>query len=128
MPISFDDIEVGQVVSLGAAVVDGTVLESFIAAFDPGWPADQGAPDAMTYAIWSRLEARGEAPRGKRLGVDALRWMRNPPAGELLRGRMTVMAKDPVGDGKGIVIAQHDLLDEAGRLVFSCLTRSVHAR
>ena len=30
--------------------------------------------------------------------------------------------------GKGIVIAQHDLLDEAGRLVFSCLTRSVFAR
>ena len=41
---------------------------------------------------------------------------------------MTVMGKDPVGDGKGIVIAQHDLLDEAGRLVFSCLTRSVYAR
>lgn len=54
--------------------------------------------------------------------------MRNPPVGELLRGRMTVMGKDPVGEGKGIVIAQHDLLDEAGRLVFSCLTRSIFAR
>jgi acyl dehydratase len=54
--------------------------------------------------------------------------VRNPPAGELLRGRMTVMAKDPVGEGKGIVICQHDLLDEAGRLVFSCLTRGVFAR
>lgn len=128
MPTSFDDIQVGQVISLGAAVIDGAVLESFVAAFDPEWPVDQGAPDAMTYAIWARLEARGDAPRGKRLGVDALRWMRNPPAGELLRGRMTVMAKDLVGEGKGIVIAQHDLLDEAGRLVFSCLTRSVHAR
>jgi len=128
MPTSFDDIQVGQVISLGAAVVDGAVLASFVAAFDPEWSIDQGAPDAMTYAIWCRLEARGEAPRGKRLGVDALRWMRNPPTGELLRGRMTVMGKDPVGEGKGIVIAQHDLLDEAGRLVFSCLTRSVHAR
>jgi acyl dehydratase len=49
------------------------------------------------------------------------------PPGELLRGRMTVMGKDPVGEDKGIVIAQHDLLDEAGRLVFSCLTRSVFA-
>ena len=128
MPTSFDDIQVGQVISLGAAVVDGAVLASFVAAFDPEWSIDQGAPDAMTYAIWCRLEARGEAPRGKRLGVDALRWMRNPPTGELLRGRMTVMGKDPVGEGKDIVIAQHDLLDEAGRLVFSCLTRSVHAR
>ena len=89
---------------------------------------DQGAPDAMTYAIWAGSRPGAKRRRGKRLGVDALRWMRNPPAGELLRGRMTVMGKDPVGEGKGIVIAQHDLLDEAGRLVFSCLTRSVHAR
>lgn len=71
MPTSFDDIQVGQVISLGAAVVDGAVLASFVAAFDPEWSIDQGAPDAMTYAIWCRLEARGEAPRGKRLGVDA---------------------------------------------------------
>jgi hypothetical protein len=27
-----------------------------------------------------------------------------------------------------VVIAQHDVLDEAGRLVFSCLTRSVFQR
>ena len=84
----------------------------------------------MLYAIWAKLD--GEAariwPQTKRLGVDALRWMRNPPVGELLRGRMTILAKDPVGDDKGVVIAQHDLLDEAGRLVFSCLTRSVFAR
>jgi acyl dehydratase len=64
----------------------------------------------------------------KVLAVDGLRFMRNPPAGELLRARMTVMGKDPVGDEKGIVIAQHDLLDEGGRLVFSCLTRAVFVR
>ena len=64
----------------------------------------------------------------KVLAVDGLRYMRNPPAGELLRGRMTVMGKDPVGDEKGIVIASHDLLDEAGRLVFSCLTRALFSR
>ncbi|HEX5263812.1 MAG TPA: acyl dehydratase, partial [Phenylobacterium sp.] len=105
-------------------------LAAFAAAFAPGWSADRGAPDAMIYALWSRLDAVASEPwpQTKRLGVDALRWVRNPPAGELLRGRMTVMAKDPVGEGKGIIIAQHDLLDEAGRLVFSCLTRSVFAR
>jgi hypothetical protein len=102
----------------------------FIEAFAPGWPAERGAPDAMVYAIWSRLDAVATVgwPQTKRLGVDALRWVRNPPAGEMLRGRMTIMGKDPVGEGKGIIIAQHDLLDEAGRLVFSCLTRSVFAR
>ena len=130
MPASFDDIEIGQVVGLGACAVDPKALEAFVAAFTPGWALDRGAPDAMVYALWAKLDAVAATdwPQTKRLGVDALRWVRNPPAGELLRGRMTVMAKDPVGDDKGIVIAQHDVLDEAGRLVFSCLTRSVFQR
>ncbi len=130
MPAAFDDIEIGQVVNLGSRAVDAKALEAFITAFTPGWPAENGAPDGMVFAIWTRLDVEASAawPQTKRLGVDALRWMRNPPVGELLRGRMTVMGKDPVGEGKGIVIAQHDLLDEAGRLVFSCLTRSIFAR
>ncbi len=130
MPAAFDDIAIGQVVNLGTVALDEKALESFCAAFMPRWDVSRGAPDSLTFAIWSRLDAEASEdwPQTKRLGVDALRWARNPPAGELLRGRMTVMAKDPVGEGKGIVIAQHDLLDEAGRLVFSCLTRSVFAR
>jgi hypothetical protein len=130
VPAYFDDIAVGQVVSLGVAAVDTRALEAFARIFVPGWSEDTGAPDAFLYALWSRLDAEASAqwPQTKRLAVDALRWSRRPPAGELLRGRMTVLGKDPVGDDKGIVIAQHDLLDEAGRLIFSCLTRSVFAR
>ncbi len=129
MPAHFDEIEIGQVVSLGALVLDAEAIEAFGKAFAPGWDTAQGAPDALVYAAWSKLDqqASAEWPQSKRLGVDALRWMRNPPPGEMLRGRMTVMAKDSVGESKGIVIAQHDLLDEAGRLVFSCLTRSLFA-
>ena len=130
MPAPFDDLEIGLVTHLGTTVVDERALAAFIDAFTPGWTVAQGAPDAMVFAIWSRLDndaAKGW-PQTKRVGVDALRWARNPPAGELIRGRMTIMGKDPVGDGKGIIIAQHDLLDESGRLVFSCLTRSVFAR
>jgi hypothetical protein len=130
VPASFDEIEIGQVVTLGQCGVDPDTLAAFVKAFTPGWALDRGAPDAMVYAMWAKLDAVAATdwPQTKRLGVDALRWMRNPPAGELLRGRMTVMAKDPVGETKGVVIAQHDLLDEAGRLVFSCLTRSVFSR
>jgi len=129
MPAAFDDIEIGQVVHFGAATIEAAALAAFIAAFAPGWSADRGAPDAMVFALWSKLDAEAAAawPQMKRVGVDALRWARNPPAGEVLRGRMTVMGKDPVGAGKGIVFAQHDLLDQAGRLVFSCLTRSLFA-
>jgi hypothetical protein len=130
VPASFDDIEIGRVESLGVMGVDPDVLAAFVAAFAPGWAVERGAPDAMVFSIWAKLDglAAADWPQTKRLGVDALRWMRNPPVGELLRGRMTVMAKDAVGEDKGIVIAQHDLLDEAGRLVFSCLTRSIFSR
>jgi len=130
MPAPFDDIEIGLVVSLGAERIDAAMLEAFAKAFTPGWSPERGAPDSMIYALWAKLDAVASAdwPQTKRLGVDALRWMRNPPAGELVRGRMTIMGKDPVGEDKGVVFAQHDLLDEAGRLVFSCLTRSVFAR
>ncbi len=129
MPAYFDDIEIGSVISLGATVLDSEAIKAFAAAYAPGWDIEQGAPDAMVYSVWSRLDqaAAADWPQTKRLGVDALRWMRNPPPGELLRGRMTIMAKDAVGAAKGIVIAQHDLLDEGGRLVFSCLTRSLFA-
>ena len=128
--VHFEDLAVGEVVPLGACMVDEAAMEVFVERFSPGWDVSYGAPDAMVYALWSRLFADKVSgwAQSKVLAVDGLRYMRNPPAGELMRGRMTVMGKDPVGDDKGIVIASHDLLDEAGRLVFCCLTRALLAR
>ncbi|MBI2262929.1 MAG: acyl dehydratase [Caulobacterales bacterium] len=128
--VHFEDLAVGEVVPLGACMVDEAAMAVFVERFSPGWDVSYGAPDAMVYALWSRLFADKVSgwAQSKVLAVDGLRFMRNPPAGELMRGRMTVMGKDPVGDEKGIVIAQHDLLDEAGRLIFSCLTRALLAR
>ena len=57
MPASFDEIQIGQVISLGVAAVDDQALDAFIRAFVPGWSAERGAPDAMVYALWSRLFA-----------------------------------------------------------------------
>ena len=130
MPAAFDDLWIGQGASLGAGVISETELDAFCKTYAPGWDKAEGVPDALIFVLWSRLEGEASSnwPQTKRLAVDALRWSRNPPPGELLRGRMTVMGKDAVGDTKGVVIAQHDLLDEAGRLVFSCLTRSVFQR
>lgn len=128
--VHFEDLDVGQVLQLGACAVDEAGLSLFAERFAPGWDVAYGAPDAMVYALWSRLAADKAAgwAQTKVLAVDGLRFMRNPPTGELLRGRMTVMGKDPVGDEKGMIIAQHDLLDEGGRLVFSCLTRALFTR
>ena len=128
--VHFDDLEVGQVVNLGTCAVDADAVAEFSRRFAPGWDAVQGAPECLVFCYWSRLEtecAKGWA-RSKSLAVDALRFARTPPAGELLRGRMTVMGKDPDGDERGVIIAQQDLLDEAGRLIFSCLTRAVFLR
>jgi len=129
VPGYFDEISVGQVVSLGAAAIDADTCRAFCETFAPGWRSDQGLPDALLYAVWSKLDGATakDWPQTKRVATDALRFVRNPAPGELMRGRMTVLGKDPVGDAKGIVLAQHDLLDEAGRLVFTCLTRSVFA-
>lgn len=129
MPAYFDDVTPGQVVGLGHAVVGDDALQTFLETFGADWDPSQGLPDALVFVVWSKLDAAASAawPQTKRVATDALRFARNPSAGELLRGRMTILGKDPVGDAKGIVLAQHDLLDEAGRLVFSCLTRSVFA-
>ena len=128
--VHYEDLETGQVVPLGACAVDPAALDVFVERFAPGWDTAYGAPDAMVYVLWSRLAAEksGGWAQTKVLAVDGLRYLRNPPPGELLRGRITVMGKDPVGDEKGIVIASHDLLDEGGRLVFSCLPRALFAR
>ena len=128
--VHFEDLAVGEVIPLGACMVDEAAMAVFVERFSPGWDVSYGAPDAMVYALWSRLFADKVSgwAQSKVRAVDGLRYQRNPPSGELMRGRMTVMGKDPVGDDKGIVIAQHDLLDEAGRLVFSCLTRALLAR
>ena len=129
MPGYFEEVSVGHVAPLGPAVVDEAAARAFAATFAPGWDIEQGLPDALVYAVWSKLDGAASArwPQTKRVATDALRFARNPAPGELLRGRMTVLGKDPVGEAKGIILAQHDLLDEAGRLVFSCLTRSVFA-
>ena len=129
MPGYFEDVTPGQVVNLGHAAVDAGAVATFVQTFAPDWDLERGLPDALVYVVWTKLDAGASVdwPQTKRVATDALRFARNPSAGELLRGRMTVLGKDPVGETKGIVLAQHDLLDEAGRLVFSCLTRSVFA-
>lgn len=130
MPAAFDDLWIGQVASLGAGVISEAELNNFCKLYAPSWNPEDGTPEALIFVLWSKLESEASQtwPQTKRLAVDALRWMRNPPPGELLKARLTIMGKDAVGDTKGVVIAQHDLLDEAGRLVFSCLTRSVFQR
>jgi hypothetical protein len=55
--VHFEDLEVGQVIPLGACAVDGGAMDVFVERFAPGWDVAYGAPDALVYALWSRLSA-----------------------------------------------------------------------
>ena len=47
-PLHFEDIQVGQVIPMGACAVDGEALTAFIEQFAPHRPAAEGAPEAVT--------------------------------------------------------------------------------
>ena len=66
-------------------------LKLFVEAFTPGWAVERGAPDAMVYAIWAKLDAVAHTdwPQTKRLGVDALQG-----------GKSTLRALGERGDGE----------------------------
>ena len=49
--VHFEDLGVGEVVPLGACMVDAAALDVFVERFLPGWDAAYGAPDAMVYAM-----------------------------------------------------------------------------
>ena len=55
--VHFEDLEIGQVIPLGACAVDAAALDLFAERFQPGWDVAYGAPEAMVYALWSRLAA-----------------------------------------------------------------------
>ena len=69
MPASFDDIEMGQVVSLGELPVDPAALEAFIAAFHdflarivPGGLLVACRDDAGASGLLDVARARGALP------------------------------------------------------------------
>ena len=52
--VHFEDLEVGQVVPLGACAVDQGALDVFVERFQPGWDVAYGAPDAMIFRSFER--------------------------------------------------------------------------
>ena len=50
--VHFEDLAVGEVIPLGACMVDEAAMAMFVERFAPGWDVSYGAPDAMVYALW----------------------------------------------------------------------------
>ena len=134
----FDDIPVGHVHQFGAAKVDADDLALFQARFAPylplkadGDPATSPpAAQAHVFALWSRMlwEETKDWPVLARLGQDAVRWYKTAHAGDVLTMKITFMSKQPINDTRGILITQHDVLNQSGELVMTLMTRTVMSR
>jgi hypothetical protein len=137
---AFDDIPIGYVHMFGAAAVDAGDLRLFVDRFAPHLPLkgsggagqDPSPPAAQAhvYALWSRMlwEETKDWPVLARLGQDALRWYKTAHAGDVLSVRLTFMAKDAVSQDRGILIANHEVLNHNGELVMALMTRTVMGR
>ncbi|MDZ4775288.1 MAG: acyl dehydratase [Alphaproteobacteria bacterium] len=134
----FDDIPVGYVHQFGAAKVDADDLALFQERFAPylplkadGDPSDSPpAAQAHVFALWSRMlwEETKDWPVLARLGQDAVRWYKTAHAGDVLTMKITFMSKQPINENRGILITQHDVLNQSGELVMTLMTRTVMAR
>lgn len=139
-PWYFEDIAVGEVHQFGHHKVAADEIADFHHRFAPHLPlkaiqapdGQRGAPAAQAhvYAIWSRLlyEECQDWPILARLGQDALRWYKTVHTGDDLSVRLTFMAKEPTHANRGILVTQHDVVNQTGELVMALLTRTVIAR
>lgn len=131
-----DDIPTGYVHVFGAAPILPEDIALFEQRFGPALPMrldedTQGAaPQALVYAIWTRLvwEETRDWPVTARFGQDALRWIGWARAGDVLRVRLTIKAKHMLTDQRGMLFAQHEILNQDGALVLSLMTRTELAR
>jgi hypothetical protein len=134
----FDDIPLGYVHVFGAAALTAEDIALFHERFSPplsvGAEAVQAAlkpaAQAHVYALWSRMlwDETKDWPVIARLGQDMLRWYKAARAGDLLKVRLEFVSKQPVADDRGIVVTQHEVLNQHGELVMALMTRTVVAR
>lgn len=135
-----DDIPIGYTHVFGSAEVTTEDLSLFHARFGPYLPikpevegpgsSPDAAAQAHIYALWSRMvwQETKDWPVLARLGQDALRWYKTAHAGDVLGVRLTFVSKDRVGPDRGILIGQHDVVNQTGDLVMALMTRTVIAR
>jgi hypothetical protein len=134
----FDDLAIGEMREFGVASISAEDLALFCERFSPHLPLNPEEPaparapcaQAHVYALWTRMlwDETKHWPVLARLGQDALRWYKTAHAGDTLAVRLTFVSKQPIADDRGILIAQHDVVNQAGELVMSVLTRTMIAR
>ncbi len=139
MGLHFDDIRPGQVFSFGGARLTSEDVTEFLDRFAPHLPmaADEfkrldrrAVAQGHVYALWSRMlyEFTHDWPILARIGQDQLRWYKTAYVDDVLSVRITFLTTEPLDMSRGLVVTQHDVLNQRGELVMALLTRAVVAR
>jgi acyl dehydratase len=136
----FEDIIVGRTYEFGAALVTAEDIALFHERFAPHLPtkpAEKGlegrgprTAESHVYALWRRMlfDETRTWPILQRLGQDALRYYKAVYAGDALSVRLTFLSTEDLGSDRGILLANHDVLDQDGLMVMSVITRTMMAK
>lgn len=140
----FEDFTPGEVIDCGSVTVDEAEMLAFARRFDPQpFHVDPEAArhtpfggviasGFFTVSLWMRLYVdavlAGSTSQGSP-GLSELRWLAPVRAGDVLAGRLTVLAAAPSATrpGRGTVMLRGELL-RAGEVVLRCEFRGLFGR
>lgn len=136
----FEDIVVGRTWEFGAARVSAEDVALFHERFAP--TMTDKAPEAgreargpraaesHVYALWRMMvyDETRSWPILQRQAQDALRFYKAVYAGDVLSVRMAFAATEDRGPQGGILISEHEVMDQDGLLVMSVIMRSLLAK
>lgn len=136
----FDDIIKGRSYDFGIAEVSAEDIALFHERFAPHLPLkanDKGlehrgprAAESHIYALWRRMlfDETRTWPILRRLAQDNLRYYRACYAGDKLHVRLTFNSIENRNDEEGVLVANHEILDNEELLVMSVVTRTLMAK
>lgn len=136
----FEDIIVGRTYDFGAAEITEDeihLMHEHFAPDMPNKPSEKGrehrgsrAAESHVYAVWRKMlyDETRTWPMVKRLAQDNLRFYRTCYAGDKLHVRLTFISVEDRNDEEGVLVANHEILDDDELLVMSVITRSLLAK
>jgi acyl dehydratase len=122
----FEDIVVGRTWEFGAAKVTAEDVALFHERFAP--TMQDKAPEAGREANGPRAAESHVYAILQRQAQDALRFYKAVYAGDVLSVRMAFAATEDRGPQGGILISEHEVMDQDGLLVMSVIMRSLLAK
>ncbi len=136
----FDDIIIGRTIEFGSGLITAEDIELFHEKFASNMaykPSETGyenrgkrAAESHVYTIWRKMlyEETRSWPIIRRLSQDNLRYHRTCYDGDKLHVSMTFLAAEHRNDEEGVLVANHEVLDNDGLIVMSVLTKTLLAK